>query len=153
MYYLFYILLLYLFIDSFFCLFRMYRRTTIYNKALKKSKETNKELLVIGNPTAGFMNKIVYKSYDCGDICLDLNGCDTCPNQIKGDLLQEIKKLESNKYVVFESCVLEYVNDSDMFEVRKELFRISNGDLYEVRIFPNIMPLSTSLKIIELGKF
>tara|TARA_Y100001958_G_scaffold159418_1_gene160849 strand:- start:9563 stop:10018 length:456 start_codon:yes stop_codon:yes gene_type:complete len=151
MYYIFYIVVLFIIIDLLFSLYRLYRRTTTYNKAFKKSKETNKELLVIGNPTAGFINRNIYKSYDCGDLCLDLNGCDSCPNQIKGDLLEEIKKLESNKYVVFESCVLEYIPESDLFEVRTELYRISGGDLYEVRIYPNIMPLDTNIKFIELG--
>lgn len=151
MYYLFYIIVFYIIIDFIFSLYRLYRRTTIYNKALKKSKETNKKLLVIGNPTAGFVNRNIYKSYDCGDVCLDLNGCDNCPNQIKGDLLEEIKKLESDKYVVFESCVLEYIPEYDLHEVRTELYRISGGDLYEVRIHPNIMPLDTNLKFIQLG--
>ena len=84
-------------------------------------------------------------------MCLDLNGCDNCQNQIKGDLLEEIKKLESDKYVVFESCVLEYISKSDLLEIRTELYRISGGDLYEVRIYPNIMPLDTNLKFIQLG--
>ena len=151
MYYLFYTILFFIIIDFIFSLYRIYRRTSIYNKALKKSKETNKKLLVIGNPTAGFINRNIYKSYYCGDVCLDLNGCDNCQNQIKGDLLEEIKKLESDKYVVFESCVLEYISKSDLLEIRTELYRISGGDLYEVRIYPNIMPLDTNLKFIQLG--
>ena len=81
----------------------------------------------------GFINKNIYKCYDCGDICLDLNGCGDCPNQIKGDLLDEIQKLESNKYVVFESCVLEYIDPKDISDVKEQLNRVSGGDLYQVR--------------------
>ena len=62
MYYLFYTILFFIIIDFIFSLYRIYRRTSIYNKALKKSKETNKKLLVIGNPTAGFINRNIYKS-------------------------------------------------------------------------------------------
>ena len=65
--------------------------------------------------------------------------------------LADYKKLESDKYVVFESCVLEYISKSDLLEIRTELYRISGGDLYEVRIYPNIMPLDTNLKFIQLG--
>lgn len=136
-------------IDLIFTLYRIYRRRNFYNKAYEKSKKSNKQLLVIGNPDAGFINKNIYKCYDCGDICLDLNGCNNCPRQIKGDLLKEIKKLESNKYIIFESCVLEYIDKIHIPEITKELNRVSGGDLYQVRNFPNILPLH--FKFIELG--
>lgn len=144
-----YILIGIIILDSIFSLYRVYKRINLYNKAHEKSKSTNKELLVIGNPDSGFINKNIYKCYDCGDICLDLNGCGDCPNQIIGDLLEEIKKLESNKYVIFESCVLEYIDDIYLSEIKKELNRVTGDDLYQVRNSPNILPLH--YKFIELG--
>ena len=136
-------------LDCIFSLYRVYRRINLYNKAHEKSISLNKELLVIGNPSSGFINKNIYKCYDCGDICLDLNGCGDCPKQIKGDLLEELKKMESNKHVIFESCVLEYINDNSLSEINKELNRVSGGNLYQVRNSPNILPLH--YKFIELG--
>jgi len=127
----------------------VYRRINLYNKAQEKSISLNKELLVIGNPSSGFINKNIYKCYDCGDICLDLNGCGDCPKQIKGDLLEELKKMDSNKYVIFESCVLEYIDNNSLSEINKELNRVSGGNLYQVRNSPNILPLH--YKFIELG--
>ena len=147
----FYYIILILSIDFIFSIYRIYRRTNVYQRALSVSKFLNKKLLVIGNPTAGFCNKNIYKAYDCGDICLDLNGCDDCQSQIKGDVLEELKKLDTNSFVIYESCVLEYVDSNKIPEVRQELFRVSGGDYYEVRIFPNIIPLNTNLKFIELG--
>ena len=144
-----YILIGVIILDCFFSLYRIYRRINLYNQAYEKSKSSNKELLVIGNPYSGFINKNVYQCYDCGDICLDLNGCGNCPKQIKGDLLEELKKMDSNKYVIFESCVLEYTNDNYLSEINKELNRVSGGNLYQVRNSPYIFPLY--FKFIELG--
>jgi len=78
-----------------------------------------------------------------------LNGCGDCPKQIKGDLLEELKKMESKKYVIFESCVLEYINDNSLSEIKIELDRVSGGDLYQVRNSPYIFPLH--YKFIENG--
>jgi hypothetical protein len=147
--YILYIFISLIILDCIFSLYRIYRRISLYNQAYEKSKLSDKELLVIGNPDSGFINKNIYKCYDCGDICLDLNGCGDCPNQIKGDLLDEIQKLESNKYVVFESCVLEYIDPKDISDVKEQLNRVSGGDLYQVRNSPNILPLH--YKFIELG--
>lgn len=144
-----YILIGIIILDCIFSLYRVYRRINLYNKAQEKSISLNKELLVIGNPSSGFINKNIYKCYDCGDICLDLNGCGDCPKQIKGDLLEELKKMDSNKYVIFESCVLEYIDNKSLSEINKELNRVSGGNLYQVRNSPNILPLH--YKFIELG--
>ena len=80
------------------------------------------------------------RAYDCGDICLDLYGCNKCQNQIKGDLLKELKKIKSNQYVIFESCVLEYIDKKYHNEILKELNRVSGGNYFFVRIKPYIFP-------------
>ena len=130
-------------------MYRNHRRSKYYNESLKLSKEMDKKLLVIGNPTTGFWNRNVEKAYDCGDLCLDIMGCD-CANQIQGDLLNELKKMESDSFIIYESCVLEYIDQKDIPEVKNELDRVSGGNYYGVRIFPNIFPLKS--KFIEIGK-
>ena len=145
----FFIIIILLILDISFSLYRAYKRYYLYKEASLKAKNTNKKLLVIGDPNSGFFNKNIYKCYECGDICLDINGCNDCSKQIKGDLVKEIKKMKSNKYVIFESCVLEYINNINMDDINNELQRVSGGDLYQVRNFPNIMPLH--YKFIELG--
>jgi hypothetical protein len=116
----------------------------MYNEAKKYAKKVNKKLLVIGNPNAGFWNRNIMKAYDCGNICLDLQGCD-CPQFIKGDILEELRKISDNKYVIFESCVLEYTNQKLLDKTKKEINRVSGGDYFEVRISPCIIPLNYSL--------
>jgi hypothetical protein len=143
------IILFIIVLDFFFGIFRMCRRYYRYKKALILSKNKNKELLVIGDPYSGFASKNIMKTYDCGDLCLDLNGCENCENYIKGDVLDELKKIEDNKYVIYESCVLEYVDKKNLDEINNEIQRVSGGDYIDVRIKPNIFPLT--YKIFEVG--
>ena len=53
-------------------MYRNHRRSKYYNESLKLSKEMDKKLLVIGNPTTGFWNRNVEKAYDCGGDILTL---------------------------------------------------------------------------------
>jgi len=117
----------------------MYRRKTEFNKATIKSKELNKKLIVIGSPYTGFMNKM-YPNYGCGDICIDINGCNDCKNQFKNDVTEVLRKLPDNKYVIFESCVLEYVKNKK--EALKEIKRVAGDNYYQVRIKPTFLPSS-----------
>lgn len=146
--YLLYVIIFLIVLDILFSLWRNYRRKTKYLEAKERSKSTNKKLLVIGNPNAGFWNKHIQKAYGCGDICLDLMGCD-CEKQIKGDILETLKKIKDNKLVIFESCVLEYVDKKSLPEIEKEIQRVSNGDYFGVRISPNIF--TTNLDFIQFG--
>jgi hypothetical protein len=130
-------------------LFRNYRRTNIFNKATKCSKQKQKQLLVIGSPFSGWWNKNIQQAYGCGNICLDLVGCNKCPKSIKGDILIQLKKMKTNKYVIFESCVLEYVDLTQLDDINKEIKRVSGNDYFEVRIKPNIF--STQFSFIECG--
>ena len=142
------LLILLIIIDLLFSIFSNYRRSYYYNKCLNLSKETGKKLLVIGDPSSGFWNKNIKQAYGCGDICLDLLGCN-CPIQLKGDLLNELRKMNTNSYVIYESCVLEYIDDQYISEIKREIKRVSGGHYYGVRIFPNIFPVN--LGFIETG--
>ena len=130
-------------------IYRDYRRSNTYKKSLVESKKGNKKLLVIGDPYSGFWNSHIHKSYGCGDICLDLSSS-KCPDSIQGDVLVELKKMKNNQYVIFESCVLEYVDQTQLEEIKNELYRVSGGDYYSVRIPPNIFP--TNISFVETGK-
>jgi len=120
------------------------QRKKMYQKALKRKKETGKPLLVIGDPYNGGMNSILGNDYDAGDITLDINGCPELRkrgnfNIIEGKLEDEIVKLQSNSYIVFLSCVLEYVNCENMQKVIQELHRISyNGKIEKDTDNPNL---------------
>lgn len=97
----------------------------IYQQAVKRSKETGKPLLVIGSPFTGASNRYV-QTYECGDICLDIEGC-KCKNSIKADIMY-LKTMSKNTYVIFESEVLEYVDD-----IKKAIWhmkRVSGGDIF-----------------------
>ena len=113
-------------------LYRLYNRINEYNKAYELSKKLNKPLLVIGSPNNGFSSKILGLTHPCGDLCLDIVGCQGCKNQIKGDALQELKKMKDNSYIIFESCVLEFVQYNKL--VREEILRVSGNKYFEVRI-------------------
>lgn len=119
--------------------YRQYRRHTQYNRAWKLSRELNKPLLVIGDPDNGFMGKIMHLNYPCGDVCLDIVGCKKCNNAIKGDALRELKKMDTDSYVIFESCVLEYIkNNRDVLE---EMKRVSGDKYFCVRFGPTIQKI------------
>lgn len=116
--------------------YRNYRRKHVYNKALKHSAAIGKPLLVIGSPTSGFMGSI-YPVYGCGDICTDLLGCDSCEHQLKGDIVNVLDKLPDSSYVVFESCVLECLDDLTLERALVQIKRVSAGSPFHVRISPD----------------
>lgn len=114
---------------------RKSRRREIFALAQQKAKETGKRLFVIGDPNNDNKSIDGKADYGCGDVCLDKEtGCDICPKGVKDDIGNYLPKLSDNSYVIFVSCVLEYVDNFE--EVKKELFRVSGGDLFIVNIEP-----------------
>jgi len=128
------IVILLVLLSFFNSLYRRYRRYNIYKKAVERSHVTNKKLLVIGDPDNGFMNKYFGQDYGCGDICLDLTGCPNYKNGIKGDIYEVLKDMETNSYVIFISCVLEYVESDKLDNIYKHLLRVSGNDLCIVSV-------------------
>ena len=124
-------------IELIFSVIRNILRFVIYRYAKYRANILNKKLLVIGDPEAGIINKIFGRVYHCGNLCLDLNGCN-CKNSIKFDLnnIDKIDKIINlDEYVVFESCVFEFTNDSE-----KIINYIKNKtELYQVRINPSFI--------------
>lgn len=113
---------------------RHYNRYNYYQRALVQSVETNKPLLVIGDPYTGYIvTRNIPIMYGCGDVCLDLSGCGRCPNEtvkLKGDLLEILPTLVMNSYVIYSSYTLEYV--PNIKRAIAEIRRVSGGDMYIV---------------------
>jgi len=139
-YFVLFILIL-LAIDIYISILRNRKRIRVFKEATLQSKKINKPLLVIGSPNSGFWNKNIMTGYGCGDLCTDLIGCDNCPHSIKGDLLDVLTTLKTNEYVIFESCVLEFIDKKRINEIKKQIQRVSGGDYYQVRIGSHIFPL------------
>jgi hypothetical protein len=115
---------------------RYIRRKRIYALAKTKSQLVKKPLLVIGDPNNGSTNYLIGSSYGCGDVCLDLTGCPECPNGVKQKIEAYLPELENNSYVIFISCVLEYVDTQNLDFIHRELMRVSGGDLFIVSVEP-----------------
>jgi hypothetical protein len=103
--------------------------------AKTRSKETGKKLLVIGDPDNGFSNKYFGSDYGCGDLCVDLIGCN-CPNQIKSKIETILPKLQTDSYVIYISCVLEYVDNNVIDGIITELKRVGGKDVFIVTVDP-----------------
>jgi hypothetical protein len=124
-------------IELIFSVIRNILRFVIYRYAKYRANILNKKLLVIGDPDAGIINKIFGRVYHCGDLCLDLNGCN-CKKSIKFDLnnINNIDKIINlDNYVVFESCVLEFTKDPH--KIIKYI--TDKTELYQVRINPSFI--------------
>ena len=78
------------------CMIRKIKRKVYYKKAVKRAKETNKKLLVIGDPYNGIASITTGLDYNCGNLCIDLTGCPKCDNAIKGRLEDIIPTLNLN---------------------------------------------------------
>lgn len=120
---------------------RNWRRFREYRKAVDVSKQKNKPLMVIGATDSGGISgqiSALFHLYDCGDICVDMNGCNSCKNSVKSRLEDVLPKLKTNSCVIYVSVVLEYTDD--LPSIIKELERVSGGDLFIVFI-DNVLDL------------
>lgn len=132
---------------------RNYNRTLAYEKAFNMSKKTNKQLLVIGSPETGGYNSIFGNNYGCGNVCIDIVGCGKCKNQEQVDALDYLKKQPTNYYVIYESCVLEAIDDETKNKkIIDEIKRVSGGDYVNVRVGTSIINYIYFPKIWENGK-
>jgi hypothetical protein len=126
------ILLIIFFYEVCIMLLRKIKRRIVYQKAKKRAKLTGKKLLVIGDPYNGIASKSTGIDYSCGDVCIDLTGCPACPESIKGRLEDTIGKLKMDEYVIYISCVLEYVDDLDY--INTFLNKVKPEDLFVVNV-------------------
>ena len=101
----------------------------LYEQAKQRAKQENKKILVLGSPysASGKIITTFTKTYGCGDICIDMNGCEGCKNSMSEKVEDVLHKFPSNKYVVFESGLLEVVDKEKLPYIVKEINRISGG--------------------------
>lgn len=92
--------------------------------AQARATAAGKRLVVVGAPGAGLHTRIL-PAYGCGDVCVDLEGCPTCPVSETVDLVTGHTTVPDGSAVVYVSCVLEYV--SDPIAAMREILRMA-GD-------------------------
>jgi len=99
----------------------------LYEQAEERAKKENKKLLVLGNPytTSGKMVTIFTNTYGCGDTCIDMNGCGSCKNTISDKVENVLSKFSSDEYIVFESGLLEVVDEDKLDYIVNEIYRIA----------------------------
>lgn len=118
-------------------LIRKNRRRHLFNLAKERAKNTGKPLLVVGDPYNGLTSIVTGADYDCGDLCVDITGCPKCENKIKISLEDFVENYNLDDYVIYISCVLEYVDDIDLIvgklnQVNKENLFIVNVEYYSI---------------------
>ena len=114
---------------------RRWNRRAAFRAAAETAARLRRPLMVVGDPSTGFVTRFFGRDYGCGDVCTDLTGCPTCPAGIAGPLEEVLPRLPSASHVVFESCTLEYV--TDLPKVVRELGRVAvPGGIFQVRVEP-----------------
>lgn len=103
---------------------RDFYRAHIYQLAEFRAKETNKKVLVIGDPHNGKWSSMFGAVYGPGDTIMDLKCCPICqPYCIEGDIHNTLQYLRNDSYVIFICCTLSYVERPDY--IISELYRIA----------------------------
>ena len=99
----------------------------LYNKAKNKSESQNKKLMVLGSPNSlsGRFIQIFTKTYGCGDICIDMNGCIGCKNSVAEKVEDVLHKYEENSCIIFESGLLEVVDKDKLEYIINQIYRIA----------------------------
>lgn len=107
-----------------------------YAAAKARAAELGRQLLVIGDPDSGAVTRL-FPAAGCGDFCIDLSGCPSCPSGAKIDVDNGLAAIQGNSAVVFVSCVLEYVRDPAV--VAAQALRIAGdpANLFVVVVDPN----------------
>jgi hypothetical protein len=107
---------------------RMVQRKQYYKRAKAQAARLGKPLMVIGDPDAGYTNKLLGASYPCGDVTLDLKLSDQCKRSgggVEGDVHKTLPTFADNSHVILVSYVLEYVPNLD--HVIGELYRVAGS--------------------------
>lgn len=107
---------------------RFHDRQVQFANAQARARATGRRLVVVGAPSAGAHTRLM-PAYDCGDVCVDIDGCPACPVSETVDLARGRTTVPDNSAVVFVSCVLEYV--SDPAAAMREIVRMA-GDASNV---------------------
>lgn len=112
---------------------RRWNRQETFARARARARELGLPLIVVGAPRTGGVNPI-FVDYGCGELCLDLVGCEGCEATMAGRLEDTLPLLPARRAVVFVSCTLEYVDDVEL--VWRELRRVAGDELFVVTVEP-----------------
>lgn len=130
------LIILYLLYELNDTLDRHRRRRMLCNMARERAKELNRPLIIVGDPHNGngtYINAVImgqgygYQVMD-DEKLIDLYPCASCqnkPNTLKGDLCDELKKLNTDSCVIFVCLTLEYINN--LADTVIELYRVTGS--------------------------
>ena len=68
--------------ENIISMIRKLKRRNQFKRASKRAQDTNKQLLVIGDPYNGVGSITTGSDYTCGDVCVDITGCPKCDNGV-----------------------------------------------------------------------
>lgn len=85
-------------------------RRDAFARARSLAQALRAPLVVVGSPSTGLHTRLA-PAYGCGDLCIDLVGCEGCSHSAAVDLDVDAIPMEDHSAVVFVSCTLEYVRD------------------------------------------
>jgi hypothetical protein len=115
---------------------RKFIRRRVYKRALDRATETGKRLIVIGSPNGGFFNTLTGADYGFGDVVIDICGCPEAEKAGVRVMAEKVEtalpKLDLEKYVIFQSCVFEYIDDID--SVLQQLQFLDKNDVFVVNV-------------------
>ena len=116
---------------------RYAERASSYWAALARARQLGRPCYILGAPDLGPTGSILAAPYGHGDPRLGdrvIDFAPSCaPNAVRWDLRKGLPWVRDDSIVVFESCVLEYI-EGDPAPVARELLRASGGELYSVRV-------------------
>lgn len=105
-------------------LFEVYEVKSLYQKAKEAAEVSGKPLLVVGRPDDG-MTAIAGIPDACGDICLDVQGCPSCPVSVQASV-EDLSQFGDGQFgAAFVSHVIEHVGDPE--KAISELHRVADN--------------------------
>lgn len=119
---------------------RRERRRSVYEQALKRSKDLGVPLIVLGDPDGGLMNHMLGRQWQCGVapgdvVCIDPKGCGLCPSQVQGwpeDVLSQVK---DHSAVIYDPGAFGMANDG--VKLAQQLQRVAvQGEVYMADVEP-----------------
>jgi len=106
---------------------RDYRRA-VFEEARRRATELGRPLLVLGNPDGGLVNRLLGRQWQCGDVCVDPQGCGICGDWVQGRPEEVLRELDSNAYVVFDPGAFAFADVGSDFV--NQLARVSGGEVF-----------------------
>lgn len=115
-------------------------RRSVFEQALKRSKELQVPLIVLGDPDGGLMNHMLGRQWQCGVgqgdvICIDPAGCGLCPSQVQGWPEDALSQIKDQSAVIYDPGAFAFANDG--VKLAQEMQRVAlNGEVYTADVEP-----------------